>query len=206
MTGEVIRSSKTTAVRYERDRPGELVHMDVKKIGRIPDGGGWRAHGREMGSTGASKRARIGYDYVHSAIDAHSRLAYSEILANEQGVTCAAFWDRAQQFFNDHAITVEAVLTDNARNYTVSQAFRQALAGIEHRRIRPRRPQTNGKVERFNRTLLDEWAYVRTYTSNNQRTRALDRFLHTYNHHRGHTALGGDPPITRATNLAGQHI
>jgi transposase InsO family protein len=193
-TGQVIR-------RIHTDRPGELVHVDVKKLGRIPPGGGWRAHGR----ANAPAHSRVGYDYVHSAIDAHSRLAYSEILANEQGPTCAEFWNRAQQFFADHAITVEAVLTDNARNYTISQAFQQAIAGIEHRRIRPRRPQTNGKVERFNRTLLDEWAYARVYTSNSQRTRALDRWLHLYNHHRGHTALGGNPPITRATNLAGQH-
>jgi transposase InsO family protein len=192
-TGQVIR-------RIHTNRPGELVHVDVKKLGRIPPGGGWRAHGR-----GNVKHHRVGYDFVHSAIDAHSRLAYSEILANEQGATCAEFWSRAQQFFTDHAITVEAVMTDNARNYTTSRAFQQAIAGIEHRRIRSRRPQTNGKVERFNRTLVDEWAYARVYTSNSQRTRALDRFLHTYNHHRGHTALGGEPPITRATNLAGEH-
>jgi transposase InsO family protein len=195
-TGQVIR-------RIDTDRPGELVHVDVKKLGKIPPGGGWRIHGRE--NVKRNSRTRVGYDYVHSAIDAHSRLAYSEILANEQGPTCAAFWDRARQFFDTHAITVDAVLTDNAKNY-VGNHFTAALDGIEHRRIRPRRPQTNGKVERFNRTLLDEWAYARAYTSNNQRTRALDRFLHTYNHHRGHTALGGDPPITRATNLAGEHI
>jgi transposase InsO family protein len=194
-TGQVIR-------RIHTDRPGELVHVDVKKLGKIPPGGGWRIHGRE--NVKRNSRTRVGYDYVHSAIDAHSRLAYSEILANEQGATCAAFWDRARQFFDTHAITVDAVLTDNAKNY-VGNHFTAALDGIEHRRIRPRRPQTNGKVERFNRTLLDEWAYARAYTSNNQRTRALDRFLHTYNHHRGHTALGGDPPITRATNLAGEH-
>ena len=195
-TGQVIR-------RIHTDRPGELVHIDVKKLGRIPPGGGWRAHGRE--NVVHQPKTKVGYDYIHSAIDAHSRLAYSEVLANEKGQSCAEFWDRAREFFDDHAIRVEAVLTDNARNYTDSHAFQAALAGIEHRRIRPRRPQTNGKVERFNRTLLDEWAYVRTYTSNSQRTRALDRFLHTYNHHRGHTALGGEPPITRATNLAGQH-
>ena len=195
-TGQVIR-------RIHTDRPGELVHVDVKKLGRIPPGGGWRAHGR--GNVAHHSKTKVGYDFVHSAIDAHSRLAYSEILANEQGVTCAAFWNRAQQFFAAHAITVEAVMTDNARNYTISRAFQQAIVGIEHRRIRPRRPQTNGKVERFNRTLADEWAYARVYTSNRQRTRALDRFLHIYNHHRGHTALGGQPPITR-TNLAGQHI
>jgi transposase InsO family protein len=194
-TGQVIR-------RIHTDRPGELVHVDVKKLGRIPPGGGWRAHGRE--NLLRQPRAKVGYDYVHSAIDAHSRLAFSEILTNEKGPTCAGFWKRAHQFFDAHGITIEAVLSDNAKNY-LGKDFTAALDGIEHRRIRPRRPQTNGKVERFNRTLLDEWAYARTYTSNSQRIRALDRFLHTYNHHRGHTALGGEPPITRATNLAGQH-
>jgi hypothetical protein len=135
-TGDVIRRIRT-------DRPGELVHVDVKKLGRIPPGGGWRAHGR--GNVVDHRKTRVGYDFVHSAIDAHSRLAYSEVLANEQGMTCAAFWNRAQQFFADHAITVEAVMTDNARNYTISRAFQDAINGIEHRRIRPRRPQTNGK-------------------------------------------------------------
>jgi transposase InsO family protein len=194
-TGRVIR-------RIHTDRPGQLVHVDVKKLGRIPPGGGWRAHGR--GNVVHSSKTRVGYDYIHSAIDAHSRLAYSEIHDDERGPSCAQFWDRAHQFFAEHAITVEAVLTDNARNY-IGKDFTAALDQIEHRRIRPRRPQTNGKVERFNRTLLDEWAYVRVYTSNNQRARALDRWLHLYNHHRGHTALGGQPPVTHATNLAGQH-
>jgi transposase InsO family protein len=193
-TGQVIR-------RIHTDRPGELVHVDVKKLGRIPPGGGWRAHGR--GNVAHHSTTKVGYDYIHTAIDAHSRLAFSEILANEQGPTCAGFWERAQQFFNDHAITVEAVLTDNAKNY-LGTHFTAALDGIEHRRIRAHRPQTNGKVERFNRTLADEWAYVRVYRSNAARTRALDRWLHLYNHHRGHTSLGGQPPITR-TNLAGQH-
>jgi transposase InsO family protein len=194
-TGRVIR-------RIHTDRPGELVHIDVKKLGRIPPGGGWRAHGR--GNVQHHSKTKVGYDFVHAAIDAHSRLAYCEILANEQGRTCAGFWERAQQFFDAHGIAVEAVLTDNAKNYVVSRAFRDAVEGIEHRRIRAHRPQTNGKVERFNRTLADEWAYVRVYRSNAARTRALDRWLHRYNHHRGHTALGGQPPITR-TNLAGQH-
>jgi len=193
-TGQVIRRIRT-------DRPGELVHVDVKKLGRIPPGGGWRVHGR--GNVAHPSKTKVGYDYIHTAIDAHSRLAFSEVLANERGSTCAAFWERARAFFETHAIAVEAVLTDNAKNY-LGNDFTAALDGIEHRRIRPRRPQTNGKVERFNRTLLDEWAYARVYTSNSQRARALDRFLHTYNHHRGHTALGGEPPITR-TNLAGQH-
>jgi transposase InsO family protein len=194
-TGQVIR-------RIHTDRPGELVHVDVKKLGRIPPGGGWRVHGRA--NVVHQSKTKMGYDYVHSAIDAHSRLAYSEVLANEQGPTCAGFWERAHDFFADHDITVEAVLTDNARNYT-GKHFTAALDRIEHRRIRIRRPQTNGKVERFNRTLLDERAYARVYTSNGQRTRALDGWLHRYNHHRGHTALGGDPPISHATNLAGQH-
>jgi len=194
-TGQVIR-------RIHTDRPGELVHVDVKKLGRIPPGGGWRAHGR--GNVVHHQTTRVGYDFVHSAVDAHSRLAFSEIHPDERGATCGGFWERAEQFFAEHGITVEAVLSDNAKNY-LGVHFTAALNGIEHRRIRPRRPQTNGKVERFNRTLLDEWAYARVYTSNAQRARALDRFLHTYNHHRGHTALGGDPPITHATNLAGQH-
>jgi transposase InsO family protein len=193
-SGQVIR-------RIVTDHPGELVHVDVKKLGRIPPGGGWRAHGR--GNVAHQSTTRVGYDYVHSAIDAHSRLAYSEILSDERGPTCAGFWERAQQFFDVYGVDVDAVLTDNARNY-LGRDFTAALGAIEHRRIRPRRPQTNGKVERFNRTLLDEWAYVRIYTSNGQRARALDRWLHRYNHHRGHTALGGKAPI-EVTNLAGQH-
>jgi transposase InsO family protein len=193
-TGEVIR-------RIHTDRPGELVHIDVKKLGRIPPGGGWRVHGRANAEH--NSRNRVGYDYVHSAVDAYSRLAYSEILADERGPSCAAFWERAQTFYADHDITIEAVLTDNARNY-LGKDFNASLGTIEHRRIRFRRPQTNGKVERFNRTLLDEWAYARVYTSNGQRRQALDRWLHLYNHHRGHTALGGEPPVTR-TNLPGQH-
>jgi len=164
-TGRVIR-------RIHTDRPGELVHVDVKKLGQIPPGGGWRAHVR--GNVAHHRKTKVGYDYVHSAIDAHSRLAFSEILSNEQGPTCAAFWERARRFFSDHDITVEAVLTDNARNY-IGVHFSAALDGIEHRRIRPHRPQTNGKVERSNRTLLDEWAYVRVYRSNTARGRALDR-------------------------------
>jgi transposase InsO family protein len=195
------RPSGVVIRRIVTDRPGELVHVDVKKLGRIPPGGGWRVHGR--GNVAHPSHTRVGYDFVHSAIDAHTRLAYSEALGDERGPTCAGFWTRANAFFAAHQITVEAVLSDNAKNY-LGRDFTTALAGIEHRRIRFRRPQTNGKVERFNRTLLDEWAYARIYTTNAQRTRALDRWLHTYNHHRGHTALGGQPPIT-ATNVAGQH-
>ena len=194
-TGRVIR-------RIDTDRPGQLVHVDVKKLGRIPDGGGWRVHGREAVRIGHERRAR-GMSYVHSAVDAHSRLAFSQVLDNERGTTCAQFWQAAKTFFAGHGITVEAVLTDNAKNY-LGCDFTAALDGIEHRRIRPYRPQTNGKAERFNRTLLDEWAYVRVYQSDAERTAALDDWLHTYNHHRGHTAIGG-PPITRVNDPAGQY-
>ena len=193
-TGQVIR-------RIHTSRPGELVHVDVKKLGRIPPGGGWRMRGR--GNVPHHSTTRVGYDYVHSAIDAHTRLAFSEIHADEKGPTCAGFWKRAEAFFATHGIGVEAVLSDNAKAYDGTH-FTTALGAIEHRLIRPRRPQTNGKVERFNRTLLDEWAYVRLYRSNEERRRALDRFLHTYNHHRGHTALGGRTPVS-ATNQPGQH-
>ena len=195
-TGRVIR-------RIHTDHPGELVHVDVKKLGRIPDGGGWRIHGRGAVSKGRDKRSK-GMACVHSAIDAHSRLAFSEIHDDEKGPTCAAFWTRAAAFFESYGINhIEAVLTDNAKNYT-GKDFTAALGDIKHRRIRPRRPQTNGKVERFNRTLLEEWAYARPWYSDQQRTNGLDAFLHTYNHHRHHTAIDG-PPITRVNNLPTQY-
>lgn len=196
-TGRVIR-------RYEHERPGDMVHVDVKKLGRIPPGGGWRMHGRG----GPKPKHRIGFDFVHSAVDDHSRLAYSEICADERGETAAAFWGRATAFFASHGIQVKRVLTDNAWAYRHSTAFRAAVleSGSVQRFIRPRRPQTNGKVERFNRTLLEEWAYVRPYTSNSARTRALTAWLHTYNHHRAHTSLGKLPPISRVNNVPGHYI
>jgi transposase InsO family protein len=200
MTGELIRSSKATAVRYERDRPGELVHMDVKKIGKIPEGGGWRAHGRQMGSTGAKKRARIGYDYVHSLVDDHSRLAYSEVLPDEKGATCAAFLRRAAAHFAAHGITsIERVLTDNHWSYRRCHDIADAIAvlGATHKFIRPHCPWQNGKVERFNRTLQVEWAYRQVFTTNAERAAALAPWLEHYNTRRRHTALGGDPPISR---------
>ena len=199
MTGEVIRASKTTAIRYERDHPGELVHMDVKKIGRIPDGGGWRAHGRQMGSTGASKRQKIGYDYVHSVVDDHSRLAFSEILGDERAGTTHDFFVRAIEFFAHHGVRIERVMTDNAWNYRNSNQLRALLVehGIRHKFIRPHCPWQNGKVERFNRTLATEWAYRQVFTSNDQRTAALAPWLEHYNTERRHTALGGHPPISR---------
>jgi hypothetical protein len=142
MTGEVIRASKTTAVRYERARPGELVHMDVKKIGRIPEGGGWRAHGREMGSTWVKKQTRIGFDYVHSVVDDHSRFAYSEILPDEKAATTVEFFARALEQFDHVGVHVEAVMTDNAWNYTHSVSFRDLLhvAGVKHLLIRAHCP------------------------------------------------------------------
>ncbi|MGW2683305.1 IS481 family transposase, partial [Streptomyces sp. NPDC001414] len=197
-TGQVIR-------RYERDRPGELVHVDVKKLGRIPDGGGHKVLGRQAGR---ARRSGVGFDYVHSAVDDHTRLAYSEIHNDEKAATCAAFLRRAAAFFAGCGIDrIERVLTDNAWPYRKSLAWQQALAdlGASRKLTRAYRPQTNGKVERFNRTLLDEWAYQRPYTSNDERTAALADFLHTYNHHRCHTALAGKPPISRVNNPAGQY-
>jgi transposase InsO family protein len=198
LTGQVIRTSKTTAVRYERERPGELVHMDVKKIGRIPDGGGWRAHGREHGQTSAQKKARIGYDYVHSLVDDHSRLAYSEILPDEKGPTCAAFLTRAAGYFADHGITrIERLMTDNAFAYRYSLGDAIAELGARHLFIKPHCPWQNGKVERLNRTLQTEWAYRQVFTTNTHRAAALAPWLEYYNTQRRHTALGGLPPTSR---------
>lgn len=197
-TGRVVR-------RYEHGQPGDLVHVDIKKLGKIPPGGGWRAHGRSTTERSAkAKRPKIGYCYVHSAVDDHSRLAYSEIHDDERAATAAQFWRRARGFFANHGITVRAVLTDNGPCYHSRDWLTEVLAGgAAPRFIRPYRPQTNGKVERFNRTLLDEWAYTRKYRSEAERRRRLDSWLHTYNHHRCHTALGSQPPITRLNNLPG---
>lgn len=207
LTGQVIR-------RYERKRSGELVHVDIKKLGNIPDGGVHRIMPRQKAANNrqATTDARkggspiIGYSFVHTAIDDHCRLAYSEVLPDERKETAASFWERANIFFSEPGITVERVLTDNGSCYR-SRLFAKALsaAGIVHKRTRPYRPQTNGKVERLNRTLLDEWAYVRPYSSNAERTAALVDFLHTHNYHRCHTALDGKPPITRVNNPAGQY-
>ena len=200
LTGEVIRSSKTTAVRYERDDPGDLVHMDVKKIGKIPDGGGWKAHGRQMGSTGAKKRARIGYDYVHSLVDDHSRLAYSEILTDEKGPTCAGFLARAAAYFAAHGITrIREVITDNHFSYAKSADVRAVIEGLgaKHLFIKPHCPWQNGKVERYNRTLATEWAYREVFLTNDDRAAALAPWLKFYNTDRRHTALGGLPPTSR---------
>jgi len=200
-TGRLVR-------RYERATPGELVHVDVKKLGRLLPGGGHRAHGRDSVQHRTRDRHRgPGYDYIHAAIDDHSRLAYAEILPDEQASTCAGFVRRAGAWFATHGISIQRVMTDNALTYRRSHAFRQAVAdlGAVQRFIKPYQPQVNGKVERFNRTLAEEWAYQRPYTSNAERSAALPNWLHTYNHHRAHTALGGHPPITRVNNPAGHY-
>jgi len=199
VTGTPIRATRTTHVRYEREHPGELIHIDVKKLGRIPLGGGWRANGtRELNH----HRGRgIGFDHVHVAVDDHSRLAFAQVLPDERAATCAAFLQAALDFFHAHGIRVREVMTDNALNYTRAHDFQHLLAvhGIRHRRTRPYSPWQNGKAERFNRTLQERWAYRRAYTSNEERAEALDPFLEWYNYARPHHALGGRPPITRVS-------
>jgi hypothetical protein len=196
MTGVLIKASKNTAVRYERDSPGDLVHVDVKKLGRIPDGGGWRAHGRSEEVRGRG----IGYDFVHSMVDDHSRLAYSEILPDEKGPTCAGFLLGAAHSFAAHGISrIQNVITDNHLSYRRSTKVAAAIAqlGAKHKFIKPHCPWQNGKVERFNRTLQTEWAYHQVFNSNAERTRALAPWLELYNTRRRHSALGGLPPISR---------
>lgn len=198
------RSVRATIRRYEHPHPGDLVHVDIKKLGNIPDGGGHKVLGRCAGRR--DRRRGVGYSYLHNAVDDHSRPASTEILSDERRETAAAFWTRAQAFFAAAGITVARVLTDNGSCYR-SRVWAQTLtaAGISHKRTRPYRPQTNGKVERFNRTMLDEWAYARPYRTDTERRAALPGWLHTYNHHRGHTALGGLSPASRVPNLSGQY-
>ena len=192
-TGRVIR-------RYERDHAGELVHLDIKKVGRIPPGGGWRVRGR-----GAVKPRRVGYTYLHVAVDDHSRVAYVEAHDNEQADTLVEFWRRAQDWFWAKGMPVDEVLTDNGPNFR-SRQFADVLAerAITHRRTRPYRPQTNGKVERFNRTMADEFLYAFVFRSENERRRRLDHWIHLYNCHRNHTVIGG-PPATRVHNVTGHY-
>jgi transposase InsO family protein len=195
-TGRPVRRIHTT-------RCGELVHIDVKKLARIPDGGGHRILGDVAGRP--NQRARAGYTHIHSAIDAYSRLAYSEFAGQENTPNCVAFLERALGWFAEHGIAIERVLTDNGNGYRSHLWARTCTGlGITHTRTKPYRPATNGKAERFNRTLLDEWAYVRFYGSEAERAGTLTGFLHAYNHHRFHTAVGG-PPISRVNNLSGDH-
>src|SRR6478609_8250150 len=204
VTGQVIRATRRSANRYEHPYPGSLVHVDVKKLGRIPDGGGWRAHGRSEQVRGRG----IGYDYVHAAIDDHSRLAYVEIHDDEKTSTCARFLTNAAAYFATHGITrIERVITDNAFAYRPGTGFAMAVArlGARQKFIRPHCPWTNGKVERLNRTLATEWAYTRIWSSNTERAAALPRWLEHYNMNRPHLGIDGARPIDRVNNAAGPY-
>src|SRR6478735_822245 len=211
VTGEPAR-------RYQRERPGELIHVDVKKLGNIPDGGGWRFLGVEQGDRNRqSTRNRIGRSnkygqplvgtcFVHTVIDDYTRLAYAECHDDEKAVTAVAVLYRAVAWFAQRGVTVERVLSDNG-SACKSDLWADTCAelGIKMKKTRPYRPQTNGKVERLHRTMADGWAYKKLYTSENARRAALAGWLHQYNHHRPHSALGGQPPITRLNNLGGHH-
>ena len=195
VTGELLRGRRHSENRYEHDRPGSLLHVDVKKLGKIPPGGGHRAHGRNEDVRGRG----LGWDYVHVAVDDHSRLAYAEVLPDERAGTCAGFLHRAVLWFREHGVIVRRVLTDNAKSYTISHAWREVCAALQIKRryIKSGCPWTNGKAERFNRTLQDRWAYRQVWLSNGDRTAALDGFLVFYNTVRGHTSLAGATPISR---------
>lgn len=210
VTGEPIR-------RYEHDHPGSLIHVDVTKFGNIPDGGGHKflsrqqskanaqAQARRTGERGREYRPRIGTAFLHTVIDDHSRVAYAEICSDEKAATAIGVLERAVAWFADRGVAVERVLSDNGSAYR-SHAWREACVGlgIVHKRTRPYRPQTNGKIERFHRTLADGWAYARFYTSESERRNALPGWLHFYNHHRHHSAIGA-PPVSRLNNLPGHH-
>jgi transposase InsO family protein len=204
-------------VRYEREAPGDLLHADVKKLGNIPAGGGWRFLGRQAGKANRhldGGRARnhhhnplMGHGFIHVVLDDHSRLAYAEICEDETGPTAAAVLRRATAWFADRGVTAHRVLTDNGGCYR-SRDWTAACAelGITPKRTRPYRPQTNGKVERFNRTMTSEWAFAQMFPSEAARRSAFPAWLHTYNHHRPHTGIGALPPISRLTNVPGQYI
>ena len=204
LTGAPIRASRRTTNRYEHPYPGSLIHIDVKKLGRIPDGGGWKAHGRDQRP---HYKRGLGYDYVHTAIDDHSRLAYAEIHNDEKGTTCAGFLTRAVAFYASHGITVERVISDNAKNYRLSRDFLAAAdqLGVRLKLIKPYCPWTNGKIERLNRTLAAEWAYSRIFDSTAERAALLPTWLEHYNLNRPHLGIGGQRPIDRVNNAAGQY-
>jgi transposase InsO family protein len=188
--------------RYERSRPGELVHVDIKRLGRF-----WTVGKRFLGAGVGNLSRRAGWQYLHIAIDDHSRLAYAELLPTESPADCAAFLRRAVDWHDEHGITVERVLSDNGNGYR-SLAWRDACAelGIQRRYTRPRRPQTNGKAEALIKTLQREWAYRFAYPSSTHRARALPGYLRWYNHHRPHSSIGGRPPISRVSQVRGSHI
>jgi transposase InsO family protein len=210
--GKLGRLGMEPAQRYERERPGELIHIDIKKLGRIQRGAGHRMTGRRhytprINDAAGHRRGTSGWNYVHIAIDDCTRLAYAEVLPDETAISAIAFLRRAVAFYARHGITVERLLTDNGSAYrsTVHAIACRTLA-IRHLRTRPRRPQTNGKAERFIRTMLAGWAYGALYGSDRERTAALDGWLWHYNHHRRHSAIARQPPITRLNNLLGTYI
>ena len=210
--GRLGRLGLEPAERYERERPGELVHVDVNKLGRIQGGAGKRITGirrnpdpRRRDRNGIDRRVK-GWDYVHVAIDDATRLAYAEVLPDETASTAIAFLRRALAFYARHGITVERVMTDNGGAYrSTLHALACRALGVRHLRTRAYRPQTNGKAERFIRTMLGGWAYGAIYRDSRERTAALDGWLFTYNHHRRHSAIGRQPPITRLNNLLGSY-
>ena len=206
--GRIDRGDRATAEpvrRYQRDRPGELIHVDVKKISGIPDGGGWRVLGR--GHEGHFKKHRAGYRFIHTALDDRTRLIYSEILDNEQAVTAAGFWRRAAAWFDAHGVVCERVITDNGSCYR-SGLWHSACHATNTtvKKTRPRRPQTNGKVERYHRTLLEKWAYIRAWTSEDQRTAGYASFTHFYNYHRSHGALKWATPAATLAHLTEDNL
>jgi transposase InsO family protein len=210
--GRLGRIGLEQPVRYERSRPGELVHIDVKKLGRIEGGAGKRVrdglhqhYNPTYRDRAGVRRNSVGWEYVHIAVDDHSRLAYAEVLPDEKAVTAIGFLRRAIAFYRRYGINVERLLTDNGSAYRATiHALACKTLGVRHLRTRPYRPQTNGKAERFIRTMLNGWAYGAIYASSNERTRALDGWLWHYNHRRRHSALGHQPPVSR-TNLLGSY-
>ena len=212
--GRLGRLGLEPAVRYEHQRPGELIHIDVKRLGRIEGGAGKRAfqsqrrqqHSPRHNDAAGVRRYSVGFECVHVCVDDYSRLAYAEVLPNEKAATAIGFLHQAVAFYTRHGIRVERVLTDNGSPYmSTMHAIACRALGIRHSRTRPYRPQTNGKAERFIRTLTNSWAYGAIYRSSNERTAALDGWLFHYNHQRRHSALGHQPPITK-TNLLGSYI
>jgi transposase InsO family protein len=211
--GKLGRLGLEPAQRYERERPGELLHIDVKKLGRIEGGAGKRITGVKRNpmrtrldpSVGFSRRI-VGWEYVHIAIDDCTRLAYAEVLPDEKASTAIGFLKRALAFYQRYGITAERVLTDNGSAYrSAMHALACKALGIRHLRTRPHRPQTNGKAERFIRTMLTGWAYGAIYSSSRDRTATLDGWIWTYNHRRRHSALGRQTPINRLNNLLGTY-
>jgi transposase InsO family protein/transposase len=211
--GRLGRLGLEPAERYERERPGELLHIDVKKLGRIQGGAGKRVrdglrqhYQPRFTDRDGKRRNSVGWDYVHVAIDDATRLVYAEVLQDEKASTAIAFLRRAIEFYRRHGITVERVMTDNGSPYrSAVHALACRALGVRHLRTRAYRPQTNGKAERLIRTMLAGWAYGAIYGSSRERTAALDGWLYRYNHHRPHRSIGRQPPITRLNNLLGSY-